>query len=69
MARTKSNPKNYQQMSAELTEIIDWFESDDVNLDEAVVKYEQALKLTAEIESYLKTAENKIRRLNSKFKP
>lgn len=59
--------RNYQKMDAELTEIIEWFESDKVNLDEAIVKYEQALALIAEIEKYLKTAENKVKKITTKF--
>lgn len=59
--------KNYQELSAELDKIIDWFESDKVNLDEAVIKYEQALALIKQIEAYLKTAENKITKINTKF--
>lgn len=55
-------------MDAELAEIIDWFESDKVNLDEAIVKYEKALALIAEIEKYLKTAENKIKKITTKYK-
>lgn len=54
-------------MSAELAEIIEWFESDKVNLDEAVTRYEQALKLISEIETYLKSAENKIKKISTKF--
>ncbi len=64
MAETKSD---YQKMSAELSAIIEWFESDKVNLDEAIVKYEQALTLIAEIENYLKTAENKVKKITTKF--
>jgi exodeoxyribonuclease VII small subunit len=63
----KDIKQTYQTMTAELTKIIDWFESDKVNLDQAVEKYEQALKLTAEIEAYLKNAENKIRKINIKL--
>lgn len=65
MAKAKSG-KNYQELSDELAKIIEWFESDKVNLDEAVVKYEQALALITEIEKYLKTAENKVKKLSSK---
>lgn len=65
---TKETKRNYQAMNAELTEIIDWFESDKVNLDGAIEKYEHALALIAEIEKYLKTAENKIRKITTKFK-
>ena len=64
MAETK---RDYQKLSAELAAVIEWFESDKVNLDEAIVKYEQALVLIAEIEKYLKTAENKIKKITAKF--
>ncbi len=63
----KENNRNYQKMNSELAEIIEWFESDKVNLDEAVAKYKQALKLITEIETYLKTAENKIKKISIKL--
>jgi len=52
-------------MSTELAAIIDWFESDQVNLDDAVIKYSRALKLVTEIETYLKTAENKVKKIST----
>lgn len=61
----KENKRDYRKMSAELAKIIEWFESDQVNLDEAVIKYEQALKLITEIEAYLKTAENKVKKIST----
>jgi exodeoxyribonuclease VII small subunit len=63
----KEKMRNYQTMNAELAKIIDWFESDQVNLDEAVAKYEKALKLITEIETYLKTAQNKVKKISAKF--
>jgi exodeoxyribonuclease VII small subunit len=59
--------KTYQQMSDELTQLIEWFESDQVNLDEAVHKYEQALELIKQMEASLRTAENKIKKITAKF--
>lgn len=50
-------------MSEELDNILAWFESGDVDLDKAVQKYGQAQKLLDEMENYLKTAENKIRKI------
>ncbi|OGL34422.1 exodeoxyribonuclease VII small subunit [Candidatus Saccharibacteria bacterium RIFCSPHIGHO2_12_FULL_47_16b] len=52
-------------MNDELGVIIAWFESDKANLDEAIKKYEQANKLITEMEAYLKTAANKIKKINT----
>ena len=59
--------KNYQQLSDEFTELVAWFESDKVNLDEAIAKYEQSMELLAQMETYLKTAANKIKKITAKF--
>lgn len=59
--------KNYRQLSEELSELLDWFDSEDVDLDEALTKYEQAMKLIEQMENYLKTAENKIRKISASF--
>jgi exodeoxyribonuclease VII small subunit len=59
--------KTYQQLSDEFTELVAWFESEDVNLDEAIVKYEQSMELLNQMETYLKTAENKIKKIAAKF--
>lgn len=64
---TPKKPESYQQMADELNGLIEWFESDSVNLDEAVDKYEQAIDLLAEMESFLKTAENKVKKIALKF--
>lgn len=63
----KSDPKTYQQLSDELNELTAWFESDQVNLDEAIHKYERAMKVLDEMEKYLKTAQNKIKKVAAKF--
>ena len=66
MAKTKPS-KTYQQMTDELNGLIDWFESDRVNLDQAVDKYEQAMELLKNMELYLQTAENKIKKIAVQF--
>ena len=66
MAKSHS-PKTYQQMADELAGLIDWFEGEQVNLDDAVQKYEQAVQLLDEMETYLKTAQNKINKIAVKF--
>ena len=64
---TSKKPKTYQQMADELNGLIEWFESDSVNLDEAVGKYEQAMELLAQMENFLKAAENKVKKIAVKF--
>lgn len=44
---------DYVKARAELDEIIAWFESSDVAVDEAIEKYKQAEKILAELEAYL----------------
>ena len=38
--------KSFQEKMAELDDILVWFESDEVNLEQSVEKYEQALVLS-----------------------
>ncbi len=61
------NTKTYRQLSEQLADILAWFESQDIDLDQAVAKYEQATQLLDQMERYLKNAENKVRKINAKF--
>jgi exodeoxyribonuclease VII small subunit len=63
----KQPANTYQQLSDELNRLIEWFESDQLNLDEAVDKYEQAMELLQKMEDHLKTAENKVKKIAVKF--
>lgn len=63
-----SSPKNYRQMSEELADVLAWFEQDNIDIDEAVDKYELALKLINDMEKYLKETENKIKKISTKEK-
>ena len=64
MAKTAT--KNYKQLANQLAEILDWFESDQVDLDQAIAKYEAATGLISQMEAYLKSAENKVRKVTAK---
>ncbi|HET9721659.1 MAG TPA: exodeoxyribonuclease VII small subunit [Candidatus Saccharimonadales bacterium] len=66
MAKPKT-PKSYKQMTQQLNQMVEWFESDEVDLDQAVGKYQEALRLLAEMEEYLKTTENKVKKIAAKF--
>jgi exodeoxyribonuclease VII small subunit len=64
---TSKKVKSYQQMADELNQLVSWFESDQVNLDQAVAKYEQALQLLEQMETYLRSAQNKVKKIAVKF--
>ena len=63
----EKSAKTYRQMNEQLAEIMAWFEGEQVDLDQAVAKYEQAMKLLAQMETYLKTAKTKIKKISAKF--
>lgn len=51
---------DYTKTRTELDEIMAWFESSDVAVDEAIAKYKQAEKLLAELEQYLSDTQTQI---------
>ena len=55
---------DYRAMSDELETIVADLQQDDIDVDEAMQKYERGLELIKLLEKYLKTAENKIEKLN-----
>lgn len=52
--------QSYRDLQQQLSEVLAWFDSDDVDINEAVSKYEEGTKLIAALEKQLKLAENKI---------
>lgn len=65
-----SNPKNDKPLSdqlRELDELLAWFDRDDFDLDEALKKFDEGVKLTEQIEARLSTLENKITVLRERF--
>lgn len=57
---SKSNfATDYQR----LEELMDWFEADDFDLDEADKKFEEASKLISKLETQLQQAELKVEKL------
>jgi exodeoxyribonuclease VII small subunit len=64
--KTPSN-KTYRELSDELAETMEWFESGEVDLDAAVAKYRRAMELIEQLEQYLQTAENEIKKITKSF--
>lgn len=54
-------------MVVQLDEIMQRLQSGELGLDETIKEYELAAKLVKEMEQYLKTAENKIKKIKSNF--
>ncbi len=62
---TKNN--TIKEKLAELDELVTWFEQDDIEIDQAIKKFEDAEKLASEIGDELQTAKNKIEIIKKKF--
>ncbi len=60
-----TNKKTYAGLRAELDELLSWFDQEDLDVDQAITKYQQAIKLTQELEAYLKQAENTVKKLTT----
>jgi exodeoxyribonuclease VII small subunit len=54
---------DYRALSDELETIVMALQQDDIDVDLAMAKYERGLGLIKQLESYLKTAENKVKKL------
>ena len=56
--------QNYQSLSSKLDTILSALQVPDLNIDEAIELYKQGQKVIKELEAYLKTAENEVRKLS-----
>ncbi len=61
------NEKRLKHQLAELDELIAWFDQDDFDLDEALEKFDEGVKLAESIKQRLKKLENKIIILKQRF--
>ncbi len=61
------NSSSIQKKMKQLEEIVEWFESEDVDLDEALAKYEKGLKLANELQGDIKSTKNKFTKLKKSF--
>lgn len=51
----------------ELEEITAWFESEEVDLDKALVKFEHGVELAAKLRQHLQTVENRVEKIKARF--
>lgn len=59
--------KTVKQLQEELDAVITWFQSDDVDIDQAEDKYNQGLEIAVELKKRLEKTENAITKLKAKF--
>ena len=62
-----SKKNNFSKSYKDLQAIVDWFEKDEVDLEEGIKKFEAGLKLVKELKEYLSTVENKVKELKTKI--
>ena len=64
---TKEPVINYQKLSTELDEVVAKLQSEDIDVDAALALYERGIEITKILETYLKTAENKVTQIKATF--
>jgi exodeoxyribonuclease VII small subunit len=58
---------NYKSLNAELDEVLSKLQAEDTDVDEALALYERGIKITRELETYLKESENKVKKIKKDF--
>lgn len=58
---------NFRALQAELDAIMNKLQETDFDIDEAIIAYERGMEIVADLEKYLKQAENKVTKLQAKF--
>ncbi len=64
MAKSKST---FAGAFQELEAITQWFERDDVDLEEGIAKFERGMQLASDLRERLKSAEVKIEQIRKRF--
>ena len=62
-----SDKKPLKAQLAELEELVAWFDQDDLDIEQAIEKFEKGSKLADDIKTELAQFENKITVLKQKF--
>ena len=63
----KTGDKTYRELNEELDRLLEWFNGDDFNIDEAEPKYKQASELIAALQSRISKLENVITSAKQSF--
>jgi exodeoxyribonuclease VII small subunit len=60
-----SKTTDYTKLSAELEQLIDNLQSGNLRIDEALKAYERGQSILKQLQVYLQTAENKVKKITS----
>lgn len=63
----KVKKTDYKILNTELDDVLNKLQSEDLDVDEAVVLYERGIAITKELETYLREAENKVAKIKASF--
>jgi len=58
---------NFTKAYQEIEEINEWFQEEEIDLDEALKKYERGMELVNKCKERLKEAENKFEEIKKKY--
>lgn len=67
MSKGEAKQQTIAEKIERLELILAWFESEEITVEEAMEKYEQALGLAKELEDDLVAAKNKVEVINQRF--
>ncbi len=67
MAAKEAKKANFAEAFKELEEIVRWFESTEVDLEEGLKKFERGLELAKKCRARLGEVENKVTQIKEKF--
>lgn len=67
MSNSKKSVKDISQLIGELEAVVEWFESEEVDVAEAVNKYEQGLSAVKQLEKLLGEAKLKVEHIDKSF--
>jgi exodeoxyribonuclease VII small subunit len=61
-----NEPKDYRKLSSELDTILENLQSSDLDVDQIITEYQKGIDIVERLEEYLKSAQNKITKINQK---
>ena len=62
-----SNDFDFGASLAELEQITAWFEGENIDLDEGLIKFERGMELAAKLKAHLAETQNRVEKIKVKF--